>query len=447
MSYGAASTESATAFRPVKVVELELGAPLAPEEEGGWDRYGRALVIVLLHGIPLGQVKLELAGKPPSPGELAAAVWQALAEPISEHLRADGLHAPESLDAAGIPGEADPPCSRSRRAFLAGDPPRLDVIIPTRERSDRLRRCLDSILSCEYPRDRRRILVVDNAPATDQTERLLEDSFRGEVEYLCERVPGSASARNAGVQASGSPIVVFTDDDVVVDRWWLAEIARTYGEVPEADSVNGLLLPLELETPAQVWFEEYGGFSRGYERRVFDLDRHRPDHPLFPFNAGVFGTANSMSYRRAVLESLGGFDPALGNGTPARGGVDTEIVLRTILHGHTIVYQPTALAYHSHRREYEALHRQVYAYGVGLTATYTKTLVANPRLLPEFLRKVPRGLTFAVHPRSSKNAGKTSGYPSALTRAELRGMAYGPLAYLRSRRLQRKGTGRMRRHA
>jgi GT2 family glycosyltransferase len=426
-------------FRPVKVAELELAGPLALDGLD-WDRYARALVVVRLHGVPLGQLEVELHGAPPPVEELATMVWKSLSEPVSEHLRADGIEPPESLSAEGIPfGEGDEPrCMRGRREFLEHEPPKLDVIVPSRERPDRLRRCLDSIIACAYPRDRRRILVVDSAPSSDRTLELLESSFRGEVEYLREDVPGSASARNAGVHASESPIVVFTDDDVVVDRWWLAELARTYAELPEADSVNGLLLPLELETPAQVWFEEYGGFSRGYEPRVFDLDDHRPDHPLFPFNAGIFGTANSMSYRREVLESLGGFDPALGNGTPARGGVDTELVLRTILRGHTIVYQPRALAYHSHRRDYDALHRQVYAYGVGLTATYAKTLAANPRLVPLFLRKVPRGVGFAVHPGSPKNNRKAPDYPRALTLAELRGMAYGPFAYVRSRRWQRK---------
>ena len=41
--------------------------------------------------------------------------------------------------------------------------------------------------------------------------------------------------------------------------------------------VTGLVLPLELETPAQVLFEEFGGFNKGFTRRVFDLTENRAE--------------------------------------------------------------------------------------------------------------------------------------------------------------------------
>jgi glycosyltransferase involved in cell wall biosynthesis len=67
-----------------------------------------------------------------------------------------------------------------------------------------------------------------------------------------------------------------------------------------------------------------------------------------------------------------------------------------------------------------------------------KVLGEHPRLLPELLRKLPRGLAYALSPRSAKNEGKPPDYPGRLTRLELRGMAYGPLAYRKSRRNRRR---------
>ena len=54
------------------------------------------------------------------------------------------------------------------------------------------------------------------------------------------------------------------------------------------------------------------------------------------------------------------------------------------------------------------------------------------------MRKLPRGLAFALSPGSAKNDGRQDDFPKALGRLELRGMAYGPIAYARSRLDQRR---------
>jgi O-antigen biosynthesis protein len=199
--------------------------------------------------------------------------------------------------------------------------------------------------------------------------------------------------------------------------------------------VSGLLVPAELETPAQLWFEQYGGFTRGFDRRVFDLCANRPtDEPLYPWNAGLFGTGNNFSFRTDVLREIGAFDPALGNGTPALGGVDSEVLLRTILCGHQIVYEPRALVRHVHRPDYDGLRRQVYAYGAGLVAYYLKTVLAEPRFALDFARKLPAGVRWMLSSDAHINMHKRDDYPAELTWIERRGMLYGPLAYARSRR-------------
>lgn len=423
-------------FRPIHVAQVELDEALPdlrPEPRDGGGAYARARALVRLHGEPLGIVDLELPGGGLSAQEYAAAIGAELPVAIARHLEADGLAA-EPLTADGYPGEA-PACAREREAFLERAP-RMAVIIPSRDRPERVRACVDSILAGDYPADRLEVWVVDNAPSTTATRDMVRSAFGSDdrVRYVREDNPGSASARNQGLAMVETDIVAFTDDDVIADRHWLTELARGYERHPEATSVNGLLLPAELESQAQVWFEEYGGFSRGFEPRLYDLGEHRVDEPLYPYAAGIFGTGNNMSFRREALRELGDFDPALGNGTPALGGVDSEVMLRTILRGHTVAYQPSALVWHLHRADYEDLRKQVYSYGVGLSAYMLKSLVAHPRYIPDFLGRLPQGLRFALDPGSDKNAGKATGYPDELTRIELRGMLYGPLAYLRSRR-------------
>ena len=81
----------------------------------------------------------------------------------------------------------------------------------------------------------------------------------------------------------GGDIVAFTDDDAIADVYWLAEILRGYAARPSVGCVTGVILPAELRTQAQDWFEQFGGLSkgRGFEREIFEPGH--PQSPLFPF--------------------------------------------------------------------------------------------------------------------------------------------------------------------
>ena len=144
-----------------------------------------------------------------------------------------------------------------------------------------------------------------------------------------------------------------------------------------------------------------------------------------------------MAFRRTSLARIGGFDPVMGTGTPAMGGDDLAAFFRVIASGEALVYEPAAIVRHAHYREYTALQRQIYGYGVGLTAFLTKALLDQPRLLLVLAAKAPRGLVYALSPRSGKNRKKGTDYPAELTRLERKGMVQGPLAALRSVRAAR----------
>jgi len=431
------SDRGSDTFGPVRLVEIQLEQPISGFPPPDPDQpHNQALVLVRLHDEPLASLHLDIPPEGLSGARVAEAIWQACEEPIRAHLATDDLPPVSEITTTGIPSE-EPRCQRQRESFLQ-DAPAVTIIIPTRERPERLRTCVESILGSAYPLDRIRVIIADNAPTSERTRALADElsvATAGRVSYVREDARGSASARNRGLASVDTEVVAMTDDDVVVDRYWLTEITRAFAGNPAAGAVSGLLWPSELETPAQLWFEQYGGFGRGFERRLFDLRANRPpDEPFYPWNAGLFGTGNNFSFRTAALRDIGGFDPALGNGTPALGGVDSEVLLRTILCGYQIVYEPRAVAYHAHRADYEGLRRQVYAYGAGLVAYYLKTVLADPRFALDFGRKLPAGIRWMLSPESHINKHKREDYPSELVWIERKGMVYGPLAYMRSRR-------------
>ena len=187
-----------------------------------------------------------------------------------------------------------------------GPPPTVSVVCCTRDRTDRLAECLDSLaLACRNAGPGVEILVVDNAPGTDATRTLV--GARGDARYVLEPRPGLDFARNRALKTTSNEVVAFVDDDVEVDAQWLVELRRTFVEHPDAGCVTGQVLPYEIQSTAQLRFELRGGFRRDFTTRRYQGDTD-PGNPTFPFGAGIFGAGCNMSFRRSALESIGGFD-------------------------------------------------------------------------------------------------------------------------------------------
>lgn len=431
--------ELGTAFRPIELLELELaGASIravSPHPSRG-EEHGSARVLVRLHGAPLGEIELELDEGAIRPEVAVERAWEELGDSIVAHLSADGLLG-DSDRRAALPLPATPPrCARERRDF-ARDAPFASVVIATRDRPEGLGRTLDDALALRYPHFE--VIVVDNAPATDATRQLVESRQRDDprLRYVSEPLAGLAAAHNRGLDAARGALVAFTDDDVVIDPLWLVEIARAFELAEDVACVTGLILPVELETPAQVWLEDRVRINKGHLPKLFDLGPNRPDGRLFPYAAGAFGSGANMAFRADTLRRLGGFDPATGTGTLARGGDDLAAFFAVIAAGHTLAYQPTAIVRHAHRRAGEALRTQMYDYGAGLAAFLTKVVVDHPGRLPGLAWRIPAGAAHAVRSRPRGRRGRVVGVPDDLVARERLGMLAGPAGYVIERRRRR----------
>jgi GT2 family glycosyltransferase len=430
---------------PVRTLELELSGEIdaIDDRHPGGGRYGWATVLARLHGAPLGSIVIALP-EGGIPGEAARRLAeQRLAREIAEHLAGDDL-ATAAARAAGEDIPPGPMCLQSTARFLESAPP-LSVVVASRDRPEQVVACVSALLAVNYPD--LEIIVVDNAPSTDATASLIADRFSGrpEVRYVREDRPGTSRARNRGLQMATAEFVAFTDDDVIVDRSWAAALVRPMVEDERVGCVTGLVIAAELETSAQLWIEEYGGFAKGFRPAVHELANSHVESPLFPYAAGALGTGASMAFRTQVLRSIGGFDPALGGGTPARGGEDLAALVEVLLAGWRLVYEPAAIARHFHRRQYEELRRVMLGYGSGLSAYLIRTAIRDPRRIPGIARRALRGGRFLLDPGSPKNASKLASYPTELTRLELQGVLYGPFWYARGVLAARRA-GRSRSH-
>ena len=424
-----------TAFQPVRMIEVELSQPLQPistYDAQTKRHYQRAQVLVRLHTRPIGMIDLSLGKDGLSVDLCANQIWRNLQRAINDHLREDGLPEVDTLGVEGLTHSNEPHCVQERNRLLA-EAPFASVILCTRDRPEHLTTCLSSLLSLEYPHYE--IIVVDNAPRTSATADLIREHYSHlpQIHYVREARPGLSWARNCGLRLAQGAIVACIDDDEWATPLWLAEIAKGFRAADNVACVTGMIMPGEIETRAQAWFEQFGGHSkgRGFERVIANTTTHRVPNPIYPIPA--FGAGGNMAFQASVLRALGGFDVALGTGTFTFGGEDTAAFFEVITRGYTLVFEPAALVRHFHRRDYADLCQQLYGYGVGLTAFFSRCVFNDPRRILDLIGILPQAVHYLLGPRSERRARMRADYPKELNLLQYRGMLYGPFAYLCSR--------------
>lgn len=311
-----------------------------------------------------------------------------------------------------------------RLNWRAGRPsaplPSASIAICTRERPDDLRRALHAVQDVagrDHP-----VLVVDNRPETEATCRVV--SAFPHVRYVREDTPGLNAARNRALRECTTDAVAFTDDDAMPEVGWLEALRRGFDH-RLVMGVTGLTIPLALDTPAQEWFERMSPFGRGYFRHEFD--------PLVcsPQVAGQVGAGANMALRRDVLHLVGAFDERLDAGTPTKSGGDHEMFARILSRGYRLVYEPSAVSRHRHRRTWPELRETLRGYGTGVYAMWTGRIVEHGDLA--VLKQAARWFVRMQVPSLVRSlARRPDAVPLDLIAAELFGCCRGPLAWFRS---------------
>lgn len=377
------------------VLDIDLSAPT--ETLRGHEGYDAAWALVRDHGTPLGFATIPLR---------------------------DGAASAETVRAA-VDSQVDTGHRLDPAAYTqhAGPWPSLTVAVCTRDRPEDLRRCLDALEALEY--NDLEVLVVDNAPATDAAAQICQD--RARVRYVAEPRPGLNWARNRAVLETTTEILAFTDDDVLVDTDWARALVYPFTQNPETMVVAGLVVPFELETQAQIAFEQYGGLSGGTV--PIEL-QGAPEWGVRGFwhyvlMAQQLAGAN-LAFRHSVFARAGSFDPSLDVGTPSNGGGDAEMVFRVLARGGRFRYEPQAIVRHRHRREIDKLEHQIEGWGSGVYAFLTRSALAYPRAWWVLALIAARGLSMQLARLASNK-----GLARRLALAELRGALSGPARYFR----------------
>ena len=231
----------------------------------------------------------------------------------------------------------------------------VSIIICTRNRAAYLSGTLKSLAAIKTPFEWEAVLV-DSSSNRDTAELIASaDHCDGRLRYLYKPGLGLGAARDAAWRYARGEILCFTDDDCYLAPDYIDAVMNAFSERPRAGCIGGRILlydPIDAETTID---------DRTKPARI------APYSFVFP---GMLQGAN-IAFRREALQASGGFDPALGAGTPYPCE-DIDAVAAVIWSGYEAWFDPRPLIYHHHRRkpaDLPVLHRN---YDRGRGAFYAK---------------------------------------------------------------------------
>lgn len=231
--------------------------------------------------------------------------------------------------------------------------PEISVIICTYRNPLLLRECLISVLEQDIPSTQFEVLVVDNN-SQDTTQAVVDDLCKQHpnMHYLLEHSQGLSFARNKGIRESSGEIVVFTDDDAIVEKNWITNLTKCFKLSNDIWAVGGKTLPL-WRTTRPEWITD--------DMLVSLSIRDYGEEPRYlEWPERIIGV--NCAFRKYIFQKTGYFDEQLGRkGDTLYDQEDIEI--QRIIHqlGKKIFYGPDAVAWHvitEHRTSIEYFNKR-----------------------------------------------------------------------------------------
>ncbi|MGI9519093.1 MAG: glycosyltransferase [Pirellulaceae bacterium] len=199
----------------------------------------------------------------------------------------------------------------------------VSIAICTWNRSRLLRQTLDHIVQMEIPQGIDwELVIVDNRSTDDTPDVIKSFSDRLPVKYVFEPEQGHSASRNRAIDEAAGDYILWTDNDVIVNRRWLAAYVEGFGRHPDAGYFGGKIIPV-FESEKPEWLEETWNKCRA----VFAWRDLGDEEMELPANVFPYGANFAI---RADLQRRFRFDTAQGRKAQGMIGNDEIQVLRQI---------------------------------------------------------------------------------------------------------------------
>jgi len=235
---------------------------------------------------------------------------------------------------------------------ITGNPaeyPRVSIIVPVRDQSEKLKECVKSLQELSYPRDKYEIIVVDDGSVIPVKQEIMDANIRI---IRFDRSRGPAAARNSGFLHSSGEILGFLDADCCADKNWLNELIPFF----------------QIMTIGVI-----GGFVDSYYNIKF-LERYeKVNSPLNLGNNFIFQIENASTFyvpscnmlvSRQAFTAIGGFNEEL------QVGEDVDLCWRLRDKGYLTIYAPVGKVSHKHRSKLSQMMKRRFDYGTSESILY-----------------------------------------------------------------------------
>jgi glycosyltransferase involved in cell wall biosynthesis len=301
---------------------------------------------------------------------------------------------------------------------------KLDVVVPTYNRSQLLKRTILSLLKAPIPAGLDVTIIIADNNSKDDTEamvREMQSQAPRPILYVKEMRQSSSHARNAGIGAGSGEVIGFIDDDEEIDEHWYEVIAREFSD-ESIQFIGGPCLA-NWAAPPPLWLPP------GYHS-VIGVVAPKPRSPFGGTFQGNLMSGNAV-IRRSAFDRVGTYSTKLGrSGKGLLSEEDAELYRRlrgANLHG---MYVPELIIYHyiPEDRLTRRYHRRwCYWRGVsqGIADKELKENVSYTLGVPRYrIGRAVKGLaSLPRHLVSSETAGQA--FADELTLWDLAGFIYG----------------------
>jgi glycosyltransferase involved in cell wall biosynthesis len=211
---------------------------------------------------------------------------------------------------------------------------KVDIAICSWNRSELLGQTLEHLRALRIPSEVTwSVVVVDNrsTDATADVTRRFDHLLP--IKYVFEERAGLNYARNRALAETNGDVLIFTDDDVIVDPGWLEAAVEALRRHPEAAVFGGRIDPIFPEPPEPVLLKAFPELAMG-----FCSLNHGPDERPLEAGEHVFGAC--FGFRRQAIGGLT-FDIRFGTRGNRPGLWDeTEFVDRVRQRGGLVLWVP-----------------------------------------------------------------------------------------------------------
>jgi glycosyltransferase involved in cell wall biosynthesis len=225
---------------------------------------------------------------------------------------------------------------------------RLDILIPTHNRTGLLKQCLDSVLKASIPFDLKvTVLVVDNR-STDNTKEVVQSYLNNSdpvIKYLFVGRPGKSAALNDALNQSDAELVGFIDDDEQIDPTWFEVVYREFSSDTELGFIGGPYIGNFEQQPPDWLPDTYNGAVGVIVRP--EINNVLPKRQQYAKGITGMLMGGNAVIRKTALNQVLPYPETLGKiGNRIRSGMDEVIYHRLLAAGIRGIVIPDLVIYH-----------------------------------------------------------------------------------------------------